>query len=221
MIYAPLRQTEQLRNSVTVQIGSDYAKSADHIRSTATDIRLARDVIEVNPFSVLACYDAFRAQHHTVFGAVRKCLQRREDLLFGIVTGGFLTEATKHLIRMVMMVVIVIVVMATAGAMFTMFMMVMMLVMIMMMTLALLVMIMVMMAFTFLIMIMVMMALTFLIVIMVMMALTFLIVIMVMMTLAFFVMIVVVMMRMLFFKVRKLFFQGIGLFNGGKDLLAV
>ena len=93
---------KQLADRVFLQLGADDTKSACDLRAAGSDIRFARYIVEVDPLSVLALYDAFCSEHETVSVRIFQCFQCFFDLFDRIFFWRFDADAVKDLVRVVM-----------------------------------------------------------------------------------------------------------------------
>ena len=93
---------KQLADRVFLQLGADDTKSARDLRAAGSDIRFARYIVEVDPLSVLALYDAFCSEHEAVSVRIFQCFQGFFDLFDRIFFRRFDADAVKDLVRVMM-----------------------------------------------------------------------------------------------------------------------
>lgn len=184
-----------------MQTAADDAESARNAGGAAADVRLAGNMVKVQPLPVGGVHNALRAQHRAVF---RLVVQRGEDglqLRLRELPRRLHTPAREHLVRVVVvvvMVVLVVVVMVMAAA-----------------AAVLIVLIVIIIVIVVVIMVMVVMMLVLVLVVVV-------IVVMVVMTAAAVVVIIVVIffVRMLGGELRELAREGVRVLHGAQDLSA-
>ena len=81
--------------------GADDTESADNRRATLSDIRLAGNVIKMDPAALGIFYDALCTQNKAVFFIGKRC-KNPLKLFSAEFLGGFCAEANKYLISVVM-----------------------------------------------------------------------------------------------------------------------
>ena len=203
---------KQLADRVFLQLGADDTKSARDLRAAGSDIRFARYIVEVDPLSVLALYDALCSEHETVSVRIFQCFQGFFDLFDRIFFRRFDADAVKDLVRVMMPLMSMVVPAAAVIIMVVVVMFVFMLMVVMMLVTAatFLVIIVLMM----MVMIMLVTAAAFLIIIV-------MVVVVIVTTAACVIVIVMVRVRLFFFQMVQRFVNRIALFHCSQDLLAV
>lgn len=207
---------KQLADRVFLQLGADDTKSACDLRAAGSDIRFARHVVEVDPLSVLALYDALCSEHEAVSVRIFQRLQGFFDLFNRIFFRRFDADAVKDLVRVVMPLMPMVVPTAAVIIMIVVVMFVFMLMVVMMLVTA---------AARLLIIVLMMMVMIMLVtaaaclVIIVMVVVV--IVMVVVTTAACVIVIVMVRVRLFFFQMVQRFVNRIAFFHCSQDLLAV
>lgn len=209
---------KQLADRVFLQLGADDTKSARDLRAAGSDIRFARYIVEVDPLSVLALYDAFCSEHEAVSVRIFQCFQGFFDLFDRIFFRRFDADAVKDLVRVMMPLMSMVVPAAAVIIMVVVVMFVFMLMVVMMLVTAA----------TFLVIIVLMMMVMIMIMIMIMLvtaAACLLIIVMVVVvivtTAACVIVIVMVRVRLFFFQMVQRFVNRIAFFHCSQDLLAI
>lgn len=94
--------SNSLRIASSSNLEPDDTKSARDLRAAGSDIRFARYIVEVDPLSVLALYDALCSEHEAVSVRIFQRLQGFFDLFNRIFFRRFDADAVKDLVRVVM-----------------------------------------------------------------------------------------------------------------------
>ena len=209
---------KQLADRVFLQLGADDTKSARDLRAAGSDIRFARYIVEVDPLSVLALYDALCSEHETVSVRIFQCFQGFFDLFDRIFFRRFDADAVKDLVRVMMPLMSMVVPAAAVIIMVVVVMFVFMLMVVMMLVTAA----------TFLVIIVLMMMVMVMVMIMIMLVtaaacliIIVMVVVVIVTTAACVIVIVMVRVRLFFFQMVQRFVNRIALFHCSQDLLAV
>lgn len=211
---------KQLADRVFLQLGADDTKSARDLRAAGSDIRFARYIVEVDPLSVLALYDAFCSEHEAVSVRIFQCFQGFFDLFDRIFFRRFDADAVKDLVRVMMPLMSMVVPAAAVIIMVVVVMFVFMLMVVMMLVTAA----------TFLVIIVLMMMVMVMVMVMIMIMLVtaaacliiiVMVVVVIVTTAACVIVIVMVRVRLFFFQMVQRFVNRIALFHCSQDLLAV
>lgn len=109
-----LLNTEQLLDSLLVYLRADDAHTAGDGSAAAADVRLAGNVVEIDPLSVGRIYKALGTQDRAVACILVELAQRLSDLLLGELLRSLHTPGGEHLVCVVVMMVMS----AAAGAAF-------------------------------------------------------------------------------------------------------
>ena len=101
---------------MAIELGTDYAKSADNCCRALAYVALTGNVVKVQPLAAFALNNALGAQNKAAFfiGESRK---NALELVFCKLFGGFCTKADKHFIGVVMVMVTVFMTVMVAIAM--------------------------------------------------------------------------------------------------------
>ncbi len=205
---------KQLANRVFLQFGADDTKSARDLRAAGSNIRFARYIVEVDPLSVLALYDAFCSEHEAVSMRIFQCFQGFFDLFDRIFFWCFDADAVKDLVRVVMPLMSMVMPAAAVIIMAVVVMFMFMLMVVMMLVTAATFLVIIVLMMMVMVMIMLVTAAAFLIIIV-------MVVVVIVTTAACVIVIVMVRVRLFFFQMVQRFVNRIALFHCSQDLLAV
>ena len=175
---------QDLGYGILIELGANNAKTTDNSCAAKSYVGLTGNIVEMDPFAVIACNDSLCAENHTVLLGIGKALKSRAKRIGIELLGGFGTKAYKHLVSVVMVVVV----MMTAGAIAMLVIFVMMMLMLVIVAVAFLIVI----VMVVMLVLLVIVAMAFLIVIVVMVMLMLMIV-----AVAFLIVFVMVVMLML------------------------
>lgn len=191
MASTSLCQSEQLRQFLLVQMGTDHAETACVIGLSMANLKLLRHHIKMQPGSVRARNNALCTQDDAAVVIVRKLCQNLTQLFLAVFVRSLLTPACEDLVCMMVMMVMVMIV---AAAVIPMVMVVVMIVVMVVMVVVIIVVMVVMMIVIIVVMVMIVVVIIMVMIVVVMM----LMVVAAAVTILAVLMVMIVMMSMLF-----------------------
>ncbi len=112
---------DRLGHRFFVKLGADNAEPSYNTRSAKTNVRLAGDVIKVDPASVVGFDDTLCSEYHTEFFCVREAFKRCLEL-FGIeLLRCLCAKAYEHLVGVMVVMTVVMMMPARAVTVFIVF----------------------------------------------------------------------------------------------------
>ena len=107
-IFCSELKSENLLYFIVVNTGANNTKTSDNTGCTVSYIRLCGCVIEVDPLTVFALYDALCTQNNAEGIILGEGLESRCDALYGELFSSLATEAGEYFISMVMVVIMIV-----------------------------------------------------------------------------------------------------------------